>query len=138
MRVEKAAKETVEQDEDVDEVDIYLGKLEGGLASLQLIDYITAWICMEDDGVSGAPGLPGVDRADLCFPTQVRDHIIMLLARKDRTLSNVIRVLVEYRDNIGDSAEVAAAVEGAEAPVDEAAEKKEILTALIEYLKSID
>ena len=54
-RVERAAKETVEQDEDVDEVDIYLGKLEGGLASLQLIDYITAWICMEDDGVSASP-----------------------------------------------------------------------------------
>jgi beta-catenin-like protein 1 len=51
-RVEKAARETVEEEgEDADEVDIYLGKLEGGLASLQLIDYVTAWICMEDDGV---------------------------------------------------------------------------------------
>lgn len=55
-RVEKAARETVEEEgEDVDEVDIYLGKLEGGLASLQLIDYVTAWICMEDDGVRFLP-----------------------------------------------------------------------------------
>ncbi|ORY80665.1 Catenin-beta-like protein [Leucosporidium creatinivorum] len=120
-RVEKAARETVaEEGEDVDEVDIYLGKLEGGLASLQLIDYVTAWICMEDDGV--------------------RDHIIMLLARKDRSLSDVIRVLAEYRDNIGDASEEPAVPvgEGAEMPVDEGTEKKEILGHLIEYLKSVD
>ena len=62
----------------------------------------------------------------------------MLLARKDRTLDNVIRVLVEYRDNIGDSAPTTGPAEGAEASVNEAAEKKEILTALIEYLRSLE
>lgn len=60
----------------------------------------------------------------------------MLLARKDRTLDNVIPVLVEYKANIGDS--TAAAADGAETSGDEAAEKREILTALIDYLRSID
>jgi beta-catenin-like protein 1 len=30
----------------------YLRKLEGGLFTLQNVDYILAWIAMEDDGVS--------------------------------------------------------------------------------------
>lgn len=29
----------------------YLRRLEGGLFSLQMIDYILAWLIMEDDGV---------------------------------------------------------------------------------------
>lgn len=63
----------------------------------------------------------------------------MLLARKDRSLSDVIRVLVEYRDNIGDASAEEPAAEGADAaPVDEGTEKKEILGHLIEYLKSVD
>ena len=31
----------------------YLRRLDGGLFTLQTVDYILAWICMEDDGVSG-------------------------------------------------------------------------------------
>lgn len=40
-------------DPDLDEDEIYLEKLDYGLFSLQLVDYIIAWLCMEDDGVSG-------------------------------------------------------------------------------------
>lgn len=29
----------------------YLRRLEGGLYTLQTVDYILAWVCMEDDGV---------------------------------------------------------------------------------------
>lgn len=29
----------------------YLRRLEGGLFTLQTVDYILGWICMEDDGV---------------------------------------------------------------------------------------
>ena len=36
---------------DLDLDDLYLEKLERGLFSLQLVDYIIAWLCMEDDGV---------------------------------------------------------------------------------------
>lgn len=31
----------------------YLRRLDGGLFTLQTVDYILAWIMMEDDGVSG-------------------------------------------------------------------------------------
>lgn len=70
----------------------------------------------------------------------------MLLARKDRSLDNVIRVLVEYRDNIGDATTTTGAKEeekeggddGTEQVVDQATEQREILGHLIEYLKSLD
>lgn len=43
----------VGNDDDEDEEDEkYLRRLEKGLFSLQLADYIIAWLCMEDDGVS--------------------------------------------------------------------------------------
>lgn len=29
----------------------YLRKVDGGLFTLQTVDYILGWICMEDDGV---------------------------------------------------------------------------------------
>jgi beta-catenin-like protein 1 len=32
----------------------YSRKLEGGLFTLQIVDYILGWICMEDDGVRPA------------------------------------------------------------------------------------
>ena len=31
----------------------YLRKVDGGLFTLQTVDYILGWICMEDDGVGG-------------------------------------------------------------------------------------
>lgn len=40
---------------ELDDVEIYLNKLEAGLLSLQLADYVLAWVCMEDDGVSNRP-----------------------------------------------------------------------------------
>lgn len=36
-----------------DEGDLwYLRRLDGGLFTLQSVDYILGWLCMEDDGVS--------------------------------------------------------------------------------------
>ena len=37
---------------EVEEDRWYLSRLSGGLYTLQTVDYILAWICMEDDGVS--------------------------------------------------------------------------------------
>lgn len=39
--------------EDIGEEDDewYSRKLEGGLFTLQIVDYILGWICMDDDGV---------------------------------------------------------------------------------------
>lgn len=38
--------------ESEDEDMFYLRRLEGGLFTLQTVDYILAWVVMEDDGVS--------------------------------------------------------------------------------------
>ena len=42
-----------EDGEDVEEMEdlFYLRRLDGGLFTLQTVDYILAWIVMEDDGV---------------------------------------------------------------------------------------
>jgi len=65
---------------DLDADELFLGKLENGLATLQLADYVLAWICMEDDGI--------------------RDHAKMLLSRKGKEFADVITVLEEYAANI--------------------------------------
>lgn len=57
----------------------------------------------------------------------------MLLARKDRSLSDVMRVLIEYRENVGDTA----AEEEGEV-VSDGEEKREILANLLTYLQSVD
>ena len=45
--------ESKEEDDDLlfDDAAIYLRRLDGGLFTLQTVDYILAWIVMEDDGV---------------------------------------------------------------------------------------
>lgn len=41
-----------EGDEEEDMEDVwYIRRIDGGLFTLQTVDYILAWICMEDDGV---------------------------------------------------------------------------------------
>ncbi len=40
-----------EESGEVEEDRWYLRRLEGGLYTLQTVDYILAWVCMEDDGV---------------------------------------------------------------------------------------
>lgn len=64
----------------------------------------------------------------------------MLLDRKDKSLDDVIRVLVEYRNNIGDATADAPEVpeEGDGAPLAEGDEQRAILGALIEYLVGLD
>jgi beta-catenin-like protein 1 len=44
----RAANEVGSEEEDA----WYLRRLDGGLYTLQTVDYILAWIIMEDDGVS--------------------------------------------------------------------------------------
>lgn len=52
--IEQERKQMREDGEEIGPVDEdrwYLRRLEGGLYTLQTVDYILAWICMEDDGV---------------------------------------------------------------------------------------
>ena len=48
----KALLDTNEEVGNEEEEAWYLRRLEGGLYTLQTVDYILAWIVMEDDGVS--------------------------------------------------------------------------------------
>lgn len=58
----------------------YLRRLDGGLFILQTLDYILAWVALEDDGA--------------------RAHLIKMLERKNLTLRNVRETLQVYHNNI--------------------------------------
>ncbi|EJU06016.1 DUF1716-domain-containing protein [Dacryopinax primogenitus] len=70
---------------DDDEVVWYLRRLESGLDVLQLVDYIGAWISMEDDGA--------------------RARFQELLNKKGKSFADVVKVLIEFHDNIGEESE---------------------------------
>ncbi|KAI6047141.1 Catenin-beta-like protein [Pisolithus marmoratus] len=58
----------------------YLRRLDGGLFTLQTVDYILAWIAVEDDGA--------------------RSHLTKMLERKNLTLENIRKMLQTYHDNV--------------------------------------
>lgn len=103
---------------EMDEDELYLEKLDNGLFALQLADYVAAWVCMEDDGA--------------------RDHVKMLLSRRDQSLNDIVAVLDEYASNIGDGDAAGEAAERPEdAPLTEGEERKAILGELAKYLESV-
>ncbi|PSR77278.1 hypothetical protein PHLCEN_2v7971 [Hermanssonia centrifuga] len=83
----------------------YLQRLEGGLFTLQTVDYILAWVAMEDDGI--------------------RTHIQQMLRRKDKSLKDIVKTLEVYRDNVDEDGAAAA---------DGETSQKEILQNLILFL----
>ncbi|GAA5874921.1 hypothetical protein JCM8547_003611 [Rhodosporidiobolus lusitaniae] len=116
--------------DEMDEDEVYLEKLDNGLFALQLADYVAAWVCMEDDGA--------------------RDHLLMLLSRRDKSLADVVAVLDEYRDNIGDLDENESGGGGEDPtgsakgkgkeedrPPTEGEERRAILDQLARYLESL-
>ncbi|KAI0053550.1 DUF1716-domain-containing protein [Auriscalpium vulgare] len=80
IEVEKQA--FLQDGEDVteEEDNWYIRRLNGGLYTLQTVDYIQAWIVMEDDGI--------------------RDHAKQMLGRFNRSFKDVVSTLQIYRDNI--------------------------------------
>jgi beta-catenin-like protein 1 len=60
----------------------YLRRLDGGLFTLQSVDYILAWLIMEDDGIHG--------------------HALKMLGRKNHSLADIVKTLRIYHDNIND------------------------------------
>ncbi|GAA5864687.1 hypothetical protein JCM1840_002201 [Sporobolomyces johnsonii] len=119
-RIAKGVDQRLIEEMEMDEDDVYIEKLENGLFALQLADYVAAWVCMEDDGA--------------------RDHLVMLLSRRDKSLKDTVAVLSEYRDNINvdDAAQVASGEIGEEdrAPT-EGEMQRAILDELVRYLESI-
>ncbi|KAG0151505.1 hypothetical protein CROQUDRAFT_502628 [Cronartium quercuum f. sp. fusiforme G11] len=67
---------------ELDETEVYLSRLDAGLFSLQLVDTIIGWVCMEDDGA--------------------REHAAMLLKRAGKGFAEVVGVLEEYRESMGE------------------------------------
>ncbi|KAF5344112.1 hypothetical protein D9758_008904 [Tetrapyrgos nigripes] len=70
--------EVTEEDEDR----WYLQKSDGGLFTLQSVDYILAWIAMEDDGI--------------------RSHLLQMLNRKNQSLKDVVKTLRISHENADD------------------------------------
>lgn len=68
--------------------------------------------------------------------SQARDHIIMLLSRRDQSLRDVVAVLDEYASNIGDG-DAAGADRPEDAPPTEGEERRAILGELAQYLESV-
>jgi len=103
--------EELEEMEDV----WYLRRLDGGLFVLQTVDYILAWVAMEDDGI--------------------RAHMTQMLDRKNQSLKDIIESLRIYRDNLD---EAPSRQTNSESRVDQPAEElsqKEILVNLIAFLE---
>ncbi|ETW83975.1 hypothetical protein HETIRDRAFT_62638 [Heterobasidion irregulare TC 32-1] len=60
----------------------YLRRLETGLYTLQTVDYILAWIIMEDDGI--------------------RAHIKQMMDRRSRTFKDIASTLRVYHENVSE------------------------------------
>lgn len=108
--IDTERKEILAQGEEIDseEEDMwYLRRLDGGLFTLQTVDYILAWIVMEDDGI--------------------RAHVQQMLSRRNKTLKDIANTLQIYHDNVDENDDVSGQ--------DGAPSRKEILRNLIAFLE---
>ncbi|KAF9485315.1 DUF1716-domain-containing protein [Pholiota conissans] len=86
----------------------YIRRLEGGLFTLQTVDYILAWLIMEDDGI--------------------QRHVFRILDRGDQSLEDILQSLRLYHEHV----EIDDTINEAEGTVSQ----KEILRSLIAALKN--
>ncbi|KAJ8503048.1 hypothetical protein ONZ45_g11193 [Pleurotus djamor] len=93
----------------------YLRRLDGGLFTLQTVDFILAWIIMEDDGL--------------------REHAQKMLARKNQSVQDIVRTLQITFDNVGDNDDTSMDVDS-EKGVEASLTQKEILRSLIAALSA--
>ncbi|KAG5634475.1 hypothetical protein H0H81_001811 [Sphagnurus paluster] len=113
----KATNASIEQErqnldeEDIDDLEAtsYLRRLDGGLYTLQSVDYILAWIIMEDDGI--------------------RTHALQMLNRKNQSLTDIINTLRIFHDNVDDADEDLLSSNDEQSP-----SQKDILKGLISAL----
>jgi beta-catenin-like protein 1 len=76
----------------------YIRRLEGGLFTLQTLDYILAWLIMEDDGVRN-------EISFILHPLtllQIRLHVIRMLSRKNQSVNKIVETLRVHYDNLQD------------------------------------
>ncbi|KAL9931925.1 hypothetical protein V8E36_009240 [Tilletia maclaganii] len=93
-----------------------LRRLESGLFTLQLVDFILGWICMEDDGIC--------------------DHVKMLLRRQGKGVKDIVDVLIGYFESMGDDTPPPA-TNGAADAEERDLTQKEILGQLIDFLAAV-
>ncbi|RXK40687.1 beta-catenin-like protein 1 [Tremella mesenterica] len=111
--IEREKKVMVANGEEVgeeEEAEWYLRRMDEGLSALQNVDYILAWVCMEDDGAM--------------------THARTLLSRRDQSLGDVVIVLQDFKDNIGDPKE--------EEEEGQASLQKMVLEQLIAFLSEVE
>ncbi|KAL4241967.1 Armadillo-like helical [Abortiporus biennis] len=109
--IEDEKKELIDAGEEVgpEEEDMwYLRKLDGGLFTLQTVDYILAWIAMEDDGI--------------------RTHLQKILDRRNHSLKDIVKSLHTHLDSID---------EDDTGSNSDQPSQREILRNLIAYLDSV-
>ncbi|KAF7966183.1 hypothetical protein HWV62_39738 [Athelia sp. TMB] len=112
--IEQEKKELLSEGEKIDseaEDAWYLRRLDAGLFTLQNIDYILAWLSMEDDGI--------------------RAHLTQMLKRKSKSLQDIVHTLKVYRDNVDEDTSVATLADSERPP-----SQTEILQYLIDFLES--
>ncbi|RXW24656.1 hypothetical protein EST38_g1148 [Candolleomyces aberdarensis] len=92
--IEAEKRELEDDDDDIlsDEDVVYLRRLDGGLFTLQTVDYLLAWIVMEDDGI--------------------RVHVLQMLGRKNLSLQDIVSTLRIYHDNVDDTTSTESADQG--------------------------
>ncbi|KAF9467238.1 Catenin-beta-like protein [Collybia nuda] len=88
---------------------LYLRRLDGGLYTLQTVDYILAWVIMEDDGI--------------------RTHALQMLDRKNQSLNDIVQTLQIFYANVDDISQ---------SGVQDVPSQKEILHGLITALDISD
>lgn len=98
------------------QLSFYLDRIDAGLFSLQLVDYILAWLIMEDDGILR--------------------HIQMIFDRSDASLSEVVDTLKEYYENVGDDAIVSLPEEEGQGE-ESGLSLKEVIVNLVNYIISV-
>ena len=106
----------------------YLRRLDGGLFTLQTVDYILAWIAMEDDGVCLSSHESGDTATERALSAQVRAHIQKLLDRKNQSFKDIVQTLQIFHDNVDEDT--------AEANTDGVPSQREILRNLIAFLEA--
>ena len=92
---------------------------------MQTVDYILAWIAMEDDGVCLTPFGVTIPLSCHCSLQQIRSHLQRMLARRDKSLKDIVQIVRIYRNNV-DEGDITA--ESGEIS------QKEILQSLIAFL----
>ncbi|ESK96043.1 duf1716 domain protein [Moniliophthora roreri MCA 2997] len=107
-QIEAQKKELQAEGEEItseDEDSWYLQRLDGGLFTLQNVDYILAWVAMEDDGI--------------------RTHLLQMMDRRNQSLRDIVETLRIYHDNVD---------EDENAKEDGVPSQKDILRNLVEAL----